>query len=206
MRSLYLLTRDLHLYAGLFISPFILVFALSVFCLAHGWLPAAGQAPPRSVSGLKIPAEIARIKGKEQLAELRPLLDQMNVHGEINFVRYIGAENRLVVPVAVPGRDTEVNLHLATGTAEITERANSFWNSVVYLHKMPGPHNVALRGNWIFIRIWRWFADGTAYATLFITASGIYLWTAIKAERRTGIALLTAGGLTFAGLVITLAF
>ena len=31
MRRLYLLTRDVHLYVGLFISPFILVFAVSVF-------------------------------------------------------------------------------------------------------------------------------------------------------------------------------
>jgi hypothetical protein len=28
--------RDFHLYLGLFISPFILVFAISVFFLVHG--------------------------------------------------------------------------------------------------------------------------------------------------------------------------
>src|SRR4029079_9472663 len=36
MRRFYLITRDLHLYFGLFISPFILLFAISVFFLVHG--------------------------------------------------------------------------------------------------------------------------------------------------------------------------
>lgn len=204
MKQFYLLTRDLHLYAGLFVSPFLLIFALSVFCLAHGWLPSRTNAP-RSFSGLQIPAGIEQSRGTEQVAQLRPLLDQMNVHGEINFVRQVPAEKRLIVPVSVPGRETEVSLHLPSGTAVITERANSFWNSVVYLHKMPGPHNVALRGNWVYTRVWRWFADATAYSTLFITISGFYLWTVVKAERRVGIALLAAGAVTFMGMVLALA-
>ena len=33
MRRLYLITRDLHLYLGMFISPFVLVFSLSVILL-----------------------------------------------------------------------------------------------------------------------------------------------------------------------------
>ena len=59
----------------------------------------------------------------------------------------------------------------------------SLWESLSYLHKMPGPHNVAIRGNWIGIGIWRLFADATIYVILFISLSGIYLWWAIKAER-----------------------
>ncbi len=194
------------MYAGLFLSPFILVFSLSVFCLAHGWLPEPAKPPARTVSGLQIPSGIAALKGKEQLDQIRPILEQSGVHGEINFVRRIAAEDRLVVPISVPGRDTEVSIHLPSGTAVITEKSNSFWNSVVYLHKMPGPHNVALRGNWFYIGIWRWFADATVYGTLFITISGIYLWTALKAERRVGFAMLAAGALTFLGMVVALAF
>ena len=39
------------------------------------------------------------------------------------------------------------------------------------------------------------------YLTLFITVSGIYLWVALKAERRIGVALVLAGAVTFWGLV-----
>jgi hypothetical protein len=35
--------------------------------------------------------------------------------------------------------------------------------------------------------------------------SGIYLWVALRAERRTGLLLLVAGGVTFWGLVYVIA-
>lgn len=41
--------------------------------------------------------------------------------------------------------------------------------------------------------------------TLFITVSGIYLWVALKAERRVGIVLVLAGAITFWGLVYAVA-
>jgi uncharacterized iron-regulated membrane protein len=40
----YRLIRDLHLYFGLFISPFVLVFSVSVFFLVHSWMPRVGKA------------------------------------------------------------------------------------------------------------------------------------------------------------------
>ena len=47
MRRFYLVTRDLHLYVGLFLSPFVLVFAVSVFYLVHGL--ADRPAPDRPI-------------------------------------------------------------------------------------------------------------------------------------------------------------
>ena len=93
MRRLYLVTRDLHLYIGLFLSPFVLVFAVSVVYLGHGLAP----------------------------------------------------------------------------------------------------------------RAWRILADATAYLLLVITVSGIYLWVALRAERRVGVILLLAGAITFWGLVYAVA-
>jgi hypothetical protein len=70
---------------------------------------------------------------------------------------------------------------------------------------MLGPHNVDLRGNSPLMRWWRVLADATAYLTLFITASGIYLWVALKADRRVGLMLILAGAITFWGLVYAIA-
>lgn len=44
-----------------------------------------------------------------------------------------------------------------------------------------------------------------AYLTLFITMSGIYLWIALKAERRVGLVLVLASAITFWGLVYAIA-
>ena len=44
-KRLYTITRDLHLYFGLFIAPFVLVFCISVFFLLHAWSPGAIEPP-----------------------------------------------------------------------------------------------------------------------------------------------------------------
>jgi hypothetical protein len=90
-------------------------------------------------------------------------------------------------------------------TATITTRPQSIGDALVYLHKMPGPHNADVRGNSGLIRAWFVLADTTAYVLLFITLSGIYLWAALRAERRIGLLLLIAGAATFAGLVYAIA-
>ena len=73
--------------------------------------------------------------------------------------------------------------------------------SLSYLHKMPGPHNVSIRGNSVGIMAWKLLADATIYLLLFISVSGVYLWWAIRAERLIGLTLAAAGAATFFGLV-----
>ena len=208
MRRVYLVTRDLHLYLGLFLSPFILVFSVSVVYLVHGaaYRPAPSASDnPRTVTNLRVPPDIAGAQGRARVDALRPVLGQLDVSGEIDFVRHIPAERRLVIPVRLPDRDTVISLDYDLGIATVTSRRHSIGDALVYLHKMPGPHNVDVRGNSGLIRAWRLVADATAYVFLFITASGIYLWVALRAERRTGLALLVAGAVTFGGLVYAIA-
>jgi hypothetical protein len=69
---------------------------------------------------------------------------------------------------------------------------------------MPGPHNANIRGNWPFTRLWGWLADTTVYLLLFLSATGVYLWTALRAERRAGLVVLGAGALSFAVIVAAL--
>jgi hypothetical protein len=204
MRRFYLITRDLHLYFGLFISPFILLFAISVFFMVHGLPKPAGPAEPqisRIVTGVQVPPKAASLEGRARVDALRPVLDHLGVHGEVDFIRHVAREHRLVIPVRVPGRETMVTLDYAQGTASVSSRNQPFSDALVYLHKTPGPHNVNVRGNSVFMRIWRALADATVYLFLFITFSGIYLWVSLRAERRIGIALLFAGAFSFFGLV-----
>jgi len=208
MRRLYLVTRDLHLYAGLFVSPFILVFAVSVVYLVHGMArrPAPGASDPsRIVGDVIVPREVLQLQGRARVDALRPLLDQLDVTGEIDFVRHAAKEHRLIVPVRLPARDTIVTFDYEQHTAQIVSRAHGIGEASVYLHKMPGPHNADVRGNSSLVRLWHLAADATAYAVLFITLSGIYLWVVLRAERRAGLFLIAAGAATFWGLVYALA-
>lgn len=205
MRRLYPIIRDLHLYFGLFISPLVLGFAVSVFFLVHAWIPGSSTAPVRrTASDLPIPTGVEFLTGRDQVGALRGVLDRLGAKGEVGVVRRIAKEHRLVIAVIIPGREVSVDLNLETRSAAVTERTTGIWSALTYLHKMPGQHLANLRGNWAYMRIWRWLADGTVYVVMFLTISGVYLWAVLRAERRIGLALIVAGAISFFGSLYAL--
>lgn len=200
--SIYQWTRDSHLYLGLFVSPFVVLFSLSVFFLNHARSPA--QSRPTStttVHDLRIPPGIEETQDMERVHLATEIITQAGVIGEINFIRHVARERRLIIPVQRPGIETTVDVNLETRTATITERRTTAWERLAYLHRMPGPHNASIRGNWFWTRAWRWLADITVWLVLFLSVSGIYLWAVLRSERRVGLVLLLAGAVSFGGIV-----
>lgn len=200
---LYRWLRDFHLYFGLFVSPFVLLFSASVFYLNHGKLNP-GDPPAETYRDLTIPDGFDRLKGREAVERAKAILPQVNTSGEIGFLRYVAKDRHLIFPVSRAGTEATVDVDLDARTATVKRRSMGLWESVSYLHKMPGPHNIAIRGNWVGTTAWRVLADATIYLLLFISLSGVYLWWAIKAERRIGLALLGAGAVTFFGLILAI--
>jgi hypothetical protein len=204
-KQFYSWTRDLHLYFGLFISPFVVVFAVSVIFLVHKWVPGSSAPAQTSIaSGIELPLDLETAKGGEQLAAARRVLGQLGIEGEIWNVRQIPRERRFLITVNVPGVTTDVDLRVETKSATVSRRISGMWDAMVYLHKTPGPHLVAIRGNSVFMSAWRWLADVTVYVLLFISVSGLYLWAVLRAERRTGLTLLASGALTMGGMIYAL--
>jgi hypothetical protein len=205
-KRFYVITRDLHLYVGLFLSPLVLVFAVSVFYLVHvGVSKPIPEPSVRVVANLSVTEDLNRLSGRDQVEAIRPVLDRLGVYGEVDFIRRIVKEHRLVIPVLLPGRQTMVDLNFASRTATISERRSGTADALVHLHKMPGPHNANIRVNSPYMRVWRSLADITTYGLLFLTLSGVYLWAVLAAERRVGAALLSLGAVTFFGLVYAIA-
>jgi len=148
-----------------------------------------------------MPAGILEAQGPEAVRLVHSVLSQCGVTGEIGFVRTQRKEQRVSAPVAKPGVEATVTIDVAMRSATISPRAMGLWETLGYLHKTPGPHNASIRGNWWGTRAWRWAADWTVYLLLFVSASGVYLWLAIRAERRIGVALLALGALSFFGTI-----
>jgi hypothetical protein len=194
--------RDLHLYLGLFISPFVLVFAISVFFLVHAWLPkfAPVISSTRVVPDLPLPGNLLSLSGRSLIDALKPTFEKANVHGDAGFVRHLVREKELIIPLTIPGRETTVRISIARREAAITTRETGLADALVTLHKFPGPHTPNFRMNWFYMKAWRWMADTTVYLVLFISISGVYLWYMLRAERRVGFILLFLGALTFFGL------
>jgi hypothetical protein len=202
----YRLIRDLHLYFGLFISPFVLLFAISVFFLVHAWLPriASETSTTRVVSALPLPGDLLMLSGRPLIDALKPVLEKAEVRGEVGFVRHMVKEEQLIIPVTIPGRQTTVTISIASREATIVTRETGLADAMAILHRSPGEHAPAIRMNWFYMRAWRWLADTTAYLILFISVSGIYLWYVLRAERKVGFVLLFAGALSFFGLAYAL--
>jgi hypothetical protein len=202
----YRLIRDLHLYLGLFISPFVLVFAVSVFFLVHSWRPgfASATATTHVVSALPLPGDLAELSGRPLIDALKPVLEKAHIHGEVGFIRHMVKEGKLIIPVTIPGRETTVSISMASGDATIVTRKTGLADALVTLHKSPGQHGPDIRMNWFYMRIWRWLADTTVYLILFISVSGVYLWYVLRTERSVGFILLFAGALAFFGMAYAL--
>jgi len=107
----------------------------------------------------------------------------------------------MILPVSVPGRLTTVAIDVTKREATIEPRTTGLADAFVTLHKSPGPHLVGIRMNWFPMWLWHWFADGTVYLVLFLTVSGLYLWFALRAERRIGLWLLATGIISVSGIV-----
>jgi hypothetical protein len=198
----YLWTRDLHLYLGLFISPFVLVYALSAIALNHAVLPWGGRdgrvAAEQTVN-------VGPQAGEDSVQLAKDLRRELGLQGEIGFVNRDEAKQTLAFPIERPGELRKVEVDLATGRTRIETRRTGVWDAVIYLHKKPGPHNVKLRGNWGPMRAWAWLADASVYALMLSSLTGIYLWAILRAERKVGLLFLGGGVVTFSLAVVALA-
>jgi hypothetical protein len=197
-RNFHRWTRDLHLYVGLFVSPLVLLYALSVIVINHVLLPRAGApAPPGERRSVFFDVR----DDTSNLTVAKAIRDQIGITGEIVSISRAQRGRLLNFAVQTPRSITSVRADLDAGAAQVERSEQGLAAALVYLHKMPGPHNANIRGNWAMTQAWRWVANGTVYLILFVTASGIYLWLVLRAERRWGLLCLAAGTASFIVLV-----
>ncbi len=184
----------------------MLVFSLSVFFLVHSWLPRIGSetSTTRVVTAWPLPGDWATLSGRPLIDALKPALEKAGVRGEVGFVRHLVQEERLIIPVTLPGRETTVSISISSREATIVTRETGLADALVTLHKSPGPHGPAIRMNWFYMRAWRWMVDATVYLVLLVLVSGLYLWYVLRAERTVGVVLLLAGALSFFGMTYAL--
>jgi hypothetical protein len=91
-KAFYIWTRDIHLHLGLFVSPFLVVFAVSVFFVNHVHpSPTVSAATTAKVQDLRVPAGIEEAEDMERVQLARQILSQIGVTGEINFIRSLPA-------------------------------------------------------------------------------------------------------------------
>lgn len=193
-------TRKLHVYFGLFISPFILVFAVSAIIFNHTWSSADSKS---NIQKEEVPVEIN--EDMEGLEIAKDIMRQVGISGEIEFFAHQPQRKQMRIPVMKPGKRITINVDADKKIAVVERKRTGFLSALLYLHKSPGPHLAGFRGNWFYTKLWGWLADITVYLILSISISGIYIWSLSKSERKMGLILLGAGVLTLILILFAIA-
>lgn len=198
MKKYYPAIRAFHLYFGLFISPFILIFSISVLVFNHPEL-INRLSPVKPLPDIR--TRLDKIPGDTtDLLIAKAIIRKLNITGEIDYISK--KEGSISFPVNKPGLKSYVTVNTITDSVLITRKNDGAWRASSYLHSMPGQHNVSIRGNSGFLKIWRVLADAVVYILLFLTVSGVWLWYILKAERIPGLYAIVLGVLFFAGLLL----
>ncbi len=191
-KRFYHWSRQLHLYLGIGVSPLLLIFAITTILLNHGMTPS----PMIQDTTVSISLE----DGLEGPALVESVLEQLNLTGEVVGRGQI-RNGKTTIRVAKPGNARIINVDVEKQEAVVSDRAFGLMGTLRYLHLNPGPHKSP---SWIFSKMWGWVADSTVYITLFLTVTGIYLWTVLKSERKAGLIALGTGAFAFVAILYSL--
>ena len=95
MKKYYPLLRGLHLYFGLFITPFVLIFSISVLVFNHpGLIDIMSPIEPSTETRMKldkIPYDTT------DLLTARAIIEKLEIEGEIDFINQ--NDDRISFPV-----------------------------------------------------------------------------------------------------------
>src|SRR4051812_28499870 len=108
MKKYYPSIRALHLYAGLFISPFVLIFGISVLVFNHpAWVNAVSntKALPDVKTKLdKIPYD------KSDLGTAKAIIKKLKITGDVDFISK--NDSSFSFPVNKPGLRTNIKVNI----------------------------------------------------------------------------------------------
>lgn len=186
------------MYIGLLISPFVLLFAVSVLIINHpGYFNKT--ASKKDVSEIITRLDSIPFRSTDLLTA-KALIHKLSITGEIDFISK--NDSTFSFPVRTTGVVNQIHVNTLNGKVSITRTEIGALRGTTYLHTMPGPHNVAIRGNSGFISVWRYIADSLVYSLLFLTISGVFLWYFLKSEQRIGILTIGIGLAAFSVLML----
>ncbi|MFH1718126.1 MAG: PepSY-associated TM helix domain-containing protein [Planctomycetota bacterium] len=191
--------RWIHLYTGLFLLPWMIVYGMSAFCLNHNqWLiKQLNVTPPHWETVRQVDFVPDDMFPHEPAQQARAILEMLDLDGAHNIV---GEPNR---------NQMVINRVCGTGNYRITwqpprsqiivekQKSFSFYRLMHFLH---------FRGGYIqpyFVNIaWAVIVDCVAVSMWLWVFSGVYLWWRRSRKLLLGWASLIVGLLSFLGLVV----
>jgi hypothetical protein len=186
MRTLLL---QVHLYAALLCSSYFVLFGISSLNYNHKF----GDESRTEVGTWERQLRMPELDDRAMSQAVRDTLD---LPGWTPWWRYrTDDEGTFHFELVRPGKHYDMRLS-SDGLLRVEEFRTGFWPVVNQLHAMMALPNAPLLTWWgVYTEFCFWVVVGSA-------ASGVYLWTRRRSERRVGWCLL--GGVSGASLLLML--
>jgi hypothetical protein len=197
------LLLNLHIYSGLLCFGYLIVFGVSSLNFNHALAFTRARSEPvtweRQIAIDDLPRLTPQMTGEQRVAAKaeanHAVRRALGLFGHQRPWRESWWDerdaNHYHASLVRPGVEYEVDVHLDRKLAIVRETRTGAWEVAARLHgfhgNMPGSPLVGT---------WGWYTEFCTFAVLFAGASGVYLWTARRSERRAGVVLL-AGAAAF---------
>ena len=185
--------RRAHLYTGLFLLPWVIMFGVSTIPINHQ-SPEPADWTPIAEHTFDVP-----VPGAEQ--NLRPLGRQIMNAAGIEGGYWVYRVNPGQVQVGHPDflSPVRMNYFVADKRLVVERRPFSLRPFLSGMHTRGG---YDMGGFWD--SVWAVFVDAVCVGLILWIASGIYMWWGLPATRRWGWLALGAGTACFAVIIATL--
>ena len=186
--------RRAHLYAGVFLLPWVIMFGVSTIPINHN----TSAAPPTWTRVAEHPFDAEAPAAGDNLRPLgRAMMNAAGVEGGY-FVNRAGANQ---INVNHPDFMAPVRIIYNTGQHTLTvERRNFAMRQ--FLSGMHTRGGYDMDGVWD--SAWALFIDVVCVGLILWIASGIYMWWGLPSTRRWGWLAMGAGIVCFAVIIATL--
>ena len=186
--------RRTHLYMGLFLLPWMIMFGVSTIPINHTFSPDPVTWTP--VGERQFDAAVPAAG-----ENLRPIGRQMMDAAGVNGGYFVNRANPRQVNVNHPNFLTPVRIIYYADQSRITVEHRNF-SARQFITSMHTRGGYDLGGAWD--SVWAFFVDVVCVGLLLWIATGIYMWWHLPTTRGWGWLALGAGALSFAIIVATL--
>jgi hypothetical protein len=189
---MYSLIRKIHLYSGLVLAVFILMYFATGFVMIFE--PVFKREVESEVKR-RIPFDSRPASNPDQLAGL--IQEALGVRGQpsVQFRR-----DYAVVNFIHPGTLTEVRIPNGGDSLFITTRRGNINTTMHQFHRLHG-----YPGDPAYV-LWAFIYDLSCLSMIIFALSGVYLWYKVERRRRAGWLILTGSTLLTATTIIYLMF
>ena len=187
------IVRRIHLFAALFMMPWLLMYALSTIVMNHHdfFRLSDDGFQTESEQLIRIPFD-DRTKTAEQIMKTLRIEETFDVQKQ-------SGSNRLVILTRNPFIPRRITYIPGEGRLVVQRRSFHFASFLARLHQRAGFHHADRREN-----AWAFSVDLTIVAIVFWCLSGLWMFYELRATHRWGILCLLTGGSLFIFFLIAI--